>query len=241
MAIEGIAGFRNFIIRALPESSREVLASSLEPIALPRGQYLYRTGERIEDLYFIEEGMVSLVRSTKEGHYVEVGTVGPEGIAPPTAVFDVDHAVLDSMIQMPVRALRIDRKHLAERLAADRALSRIVRGYVAVALSQLTQTAACNILHHIEQRCSRWLLTAHDSALADRFVLTHEFLAMMLGVRRASVSTAAETLQRAGYIRYSRGNVAITDRHGLERFTCECYGAVRDQFKALFGRSIQAR
>jgi CRP-like cAMP-binding protein len=116
----------------------------------------------------------------------------------------------------------------------DPAVNKLLQGYMHVAEQQLAQTAACNRLHTLEQRCCRWLLTAHDSVRSDTFPLTHEFLAMMLGVQRPGVSITAAILQKAGFIHYTRGRVTITDRAGLEASACECYDVIRDQFDRLF-------
>ena len=218
---------------ALPEDGLRALWPFFEPVELERGQILYAAGEEISSLYFIESGLISLVKSTKDGQCVEVGTVGYEGVAPPSGLlfFDRAEAVLDSMVQMRATAERIRRDDLMQRSAADERLAHLLHSYATASLHQMTQTAACNILHQIEQRCCRWLLIAHDSARRDSFILTHEF-AMMLGVRRASVSKACEALQEAQLIRYCRGNVVVLDL-GLENAACECYSTVRKYLSAV--------
>ena len=119
-------------------------------------------------------------------------------------------------------------------MASDHDFRCTIKKYIRFAISEIAQTAACNRLHTLEERCCRWLLIAYDSAMSDNFPLTHEFLAMMLGAQRAGVSVAAGALQRAGYIRYSRGQVTITNRTGLERGACECYASVRAELNRLF-------
>ncbi len=198
---------------------------------------LGRIGEPISHFYFVESGMISLMKSMQNGEAVEISAIGPEGIAPPGAVFDLERAVFESVVLIPGELLRIRREELSKRLANDRELFHLMRGYAGVALNQLAQTAACNILHSVEERCCRWLLMAHDTALGGTFSLTHEFLGAMLGVRRASVSVAAQTLQRAGLIRYCHGQLTITDRTALERAACECYATTRQEFEALFARA----
>jgi CRP-like cAMP-binding protein len=225
---------RNRIINALSEVSRRGLRGLLERMETRRGQVLSAAGTSISHFYFIESGMISLVRWMRNGEGVEISAIGPEGITPPGAVFEFERAVLESIVQIPGSVLRIRRDDLRRRLARDRELLNIMRSYAAAALSQVAQTAACNILHPVEQRCCRWLLTAHDSARSDNFQLTHEFLGMMLGVRRATVSVAAEALQRAGLIQYSHGNLTITNRPALERVACECYSTTHGEFEDLF-------
>lgn len=227
----------NRIIAALSDASRRSLWSSMERIETRTGQVLGRIGESIPHFYFVESGMISLMKSMQNGAAVEISTTGPEGIAPPGAIFDLDRAVFESVVLIPGKALRIRREELSKRLANDRELFNVMRGYAGVALNQLAQTAACNILHSVEERCCRWLLMAHDTARGRTFSLTHEFLGAMLGVRRASVSVAAQALQRAGMIRYCHGQMAIIDRAALERAACECYAATRQEFEALFGQS----
>lgn len=228
---------RNRIIAALSEKSSEKLWPSLERVTTKRSQVLSAAGSRVAHMYFVESGMISLVRPMQDGNGVEIGAVGYEGLVPPTGLLGVDRAVLDSVVQIPGSVLRVPCSVLERMLAADRELSALIHGYAAVFLGQLTLTAACNILHSIEERCCRWLLAAHDSVGSDTFGLTHEFLGMTLGVRRASVSVTADKLRRAGLIDYSHGNITIINRPALERAVCECYETVRQEFDALFAES----
>jgi CRP-like cAMP-binding protein len=233
--------YDNRIISALSESNRRSLSSLLEPMETTAGEVLNAVGSRITHFYFVDSGMVSLVRPMQDGNGVEIGAVGREGIVPPGAIFDVDHAVLESVVQISGSVRRVRRGDLKKRLAQDRELLHIMRSYSGVALSQLAQAAACNILHDVDQRCCRWLLTAHDSARSDTFHLTHEFLSMMLGVRRASVSVAAANLQRRGLIHYSHGEMTVTDRRALEQAACECYATTRREFEELFRRRFPSK
>ena len=224
----------NQIICATSPGSRLLLWPFLERVHLARREVLSRPTGRTEHFYFIETGMVSLIRSMQNGQGVELGAVGREGIAPPGPPFAFKRVAFESIVQIAGTALRIRREDLELVLARDSELLQLMRGYASVALSQLAQTAACNILHLAESRCSRWLLQAHDCAGADSFAITHELLGMILGVRRATVSAAAEKLQRAGVIRYHHGNVAILNRRGLERTACECYATMKQEFATLF-------
>jgi CRP-like cAMP-binding protein len=230
----GLEEPRNRLMAALSETSRRSLRGVLERMDTKRGQVLSQAGTSISHFYFVESGLISLVKWMRNGEGVEISAIGPEGIAPPGAVFEFERAVLESIVQIPGSVLRIRRDDLRKCLAHDRELLHLMRSYAAAALSQVAQTAACNILHPVEERCCRWLLAAHDSVRCESFQLTHEFLGMMLGVRRATVSVAAEALQRAGLIQYSHGNLTITNRAGLERVACECYGATRSEFEDLF-------
>jgi CRP-like cAMP-binding protein len=122
-------------------------------------------------------------------------------------------------------------------MADDKGLRDALEKYAHFSVEAFAQTAACNRLHHLDERCCRWLLIAHDNARSDIFPLTHEFLAMMLGVQRAGISVTANSLQRAGLIRYRRGQVTITDRAGLQKKACECYGALQAEYHKLFRSS----
>jgi CRP-like cAMP-binding protein len=224
----------NRIIRSLSPASRTRLEPLLERVGLRRGQVLSQAGARISHSYFIESGMVSLIRPMQNGQGVEIGAVGPEGIVPPGAAVELKRSIVESIVQIPGTALRIRCDELAQVLEHDRDLLVLVRAYEGAAFNQLAQTAACNILHLVDQRCCRWLLQAHDCAGTDSFGVTHELLGMVLGVRRATVSAAAERLQRGGMIRYRHGKVTILIREALERAACECYAATRAEFAALF-------
>lgn len=178
--------------------------------------------------------MVSLLKPMQDGRAVEVSTIGREGIVTPSGVFGVERAIMESVVQIPAKVLCIRREDFEKRLAADEELSSIVKGYVSIVWSQIAQTAVCNAIHTIEARCSRWLLLASDNALRNEFPVTHDLIAASMGVRRASVSSAAEALRKAGLIHYGRGNVTVIDRGGLEKTACECFATIKDQFDELF-------
>ncbi len=224
----------NRILNALPPSTLARLRPHLTREVLPAARVLSRVGEPIRKLHFIEHGIASLIQTMHDGRTVEVGAIGIEGVTSTSALLDGNSAILECVAQVPGDALAIDRDVLREEMARDPALNKILHAYQNVTISQLAQTAACNRLHTLEQRCCRWLLTAHDSAGADTFALTHEFLSMMLGVRRPGVSVAMQSLQQAGLVRYSRGKVTIVDRKDLEQEACECYASVRAVIERLF-------
>ena len=229
---------RNQVVSALSFGSRSQLVSAAERVEITRGDVLSRAGSTVSHFFFVESGMVSLIKPMQNGQGAEIGAVGLEGMAPPVAgaIFDCPRAIFDSVVQISGTALCIRRDVLEQLLVHDAELLQLMRAYTGVALNQLVQTAACNTLHLVDQRCSRWLLQAHDRASSDSFALTHEFLAMTLGVRRASVSVAAERLQRAGLIQYNRGNVRISDRRGLEQTSCECYATMRHEIAVFFAK-----
>ena len=229
---------QNRIVAALPPASRRALSPLLSPQTIAQGDVLYRVGVPITNLFFIESGLVALVKPMHDGRAAEVGAIGREGIVTPTGVFGGERTVMEFVVEVPGTVLRIRCADFHDRVARDAALAKIVHRYAGLVMSQLTQTAACNILHSIEERCSRWLLIAHDNAFSDSFPITHEFLATVLGVRRASVQVAAAALQKAGSIAYGRGAVTIANRAQLEASACECYQTIQSQIEELFGREV---
>lgn len=142
---------------------------------------LYRVGGPVRKVPFIERGIASLIQAMQDGRTVEVGAIGIEGVTGANALFGGEKAILECIVQIPGGDLAIKRDILKEEMAQDAALNSLLQSYLSLSVSQLAQTAACDRLHTLEQRCCRWLLTAHDSAGADTFVMTHEFLSMMLG------------------------------------------------------------
>ena len=230
---------RNRILLALPQATWQRMRSRLEFIDIRRGKVLYRVGDRIEQLYFINRGLVSLIKTMQDGRRVEIGAVGVEGIAGLGALYGIESAILEWVWQISGDAFRVDRSWLRSEIARDRTLQELLQRSHALAVSQFAQTAACNRLHSIRKRCCGWLLIAHDSAQSDEFELTHEFLALMLGAQRAGVSIALNGMQKAGLIRYGRGRVKVTDRVRLEKAACECYRTIRVQLDQLFGPSAR--
>ncbi len=224
----------NRLLLALPRHAFDRLQPLLEPLETTRGQEIDRVDGVIDDLYFVDRGLVSMVKTTHDGRSVEVGAIGVEGVTDPIALFGIDRAVLETIVQIPGSAFRIRREALRDATQADDAIQGMMKAYARFALSQIALTAACNRLHSLEQRCCRWLLIAHDSALSDSFQLTHEFLAMMLGVQRASVSITANALKKAGVVTYSHGKMTIVDRRALEEGSCECYATMRAELSRLF-------
>ncbi|HEY2709858.1 MAG TPA: Crp/Fnr family transcriptional regulator [Caulobacteraceae bacterium] len=226
----------NGFLRALPPDALTRLRPHLEPVELVRRQSIYAAGEDPAYIYFPIRGLVSLVKAMSDGRVVEVGAVGVEGAVCLSGLLALPETVFESLVQLPGAALRIKSALFRDEAARDPGMADVVRRYVAVSLGQIAQTAACNRLHSLEERCCRWLLLAHDSARDDTFQLTHEFLALMLGVQRPGVTITARALQRAGLINYQNGRVTVADRPGLEANACECYAAVRHQYEALVER-----
>jgi CRP-like cAMP-binding protein len=225
----------NRLLQALPETIVERLWPELQPVDLARQQILHAAHKPIRHLYFIERGLVSSVKTMEDGRMIEVGAVGIEGATGAMAVaLGADSAVLDSIVHVPGSARRIGWESLRSAMRTSPSLHSLMLRYAHLAIGQLAQTAACHRLHPLERRFCRWLLVAHDSASSDSVPVTHEHLAMMLGVQRTGVSLTANILQRAGLVRCGRGHVDIVNRPGLEAMACECYASMRRELDALF-------
>jgi CRP-like cAMP-binding protein len=226
---------RNGLLAALPPGDLARLRPGLRPVELPFDQTIYPAGGAVEAVLFVESGMVSLIATLEDGEQVEVGIAGSEGLIGLPLVLGDDRSLVEARVQMEGTALRIGAAAFRAAMEESAALRGLLLRYALAFQAQVTLTAACNTHHAIEHRLARWLLIAHDRAGADEFPMTHEFMAMMLGVRRPGVSLAAGVLQKAGLISYARGRMEVTDRPGLEAASCECYHTARREFARLLG------
>ena len=225
----------NRLLSLLPPRDYERLRPHLHRIPMEYRQSLYRAHKPIEFVYFIETGVGSLVNTMANGQASEVGTIGNEGVVGLPLVLGDDRAPTGVYIQVPGAGLRMKATLFKKELARSASMRTVMLHYAHAFFNQVAQSAACNQFHSIEQRCCRWMLMTHDRMQSDEFLLTQEFLAMMLGVQRTGVTAAAGALQGAGLIRYKRGNVTIIDRRGLIRRSCECYGVSKKEFDRLLG------
>jgi CRP-like cAMP-binding protein len=187
----------------------------------------------ITHVYFVRSGMISTVADVDSDTAVEVAVTGREGFVGTSVLLGIDTTSLRSFSQIPGEAERLPSEVFREAVASSPSLRSLVETYTQSLFEQTARTAACNRIHSIEKRCARWLLMTHDRVDGDRFQLTQEFLAQMLGVRRASVTEAAGALQEAGAIRYSRGVIDVVDRARLERAGCDCYANIRREQERL--------
>ncbi len=226
----------NRILATLPPADLQRLWPSLKPIELPFRQSIQTPGDVISAAHFVESGFVSMIITLQDGDGAEVGLVGNEGMLGLPLLYGTDRSDIEGMVQHAGIALQLEAEAFAEALDWSPTLRRQVLLYAMAHHQQVARTAACNGRHHTEQRLARWLLMAHDRVDGRGFAITHELLSMMLGVRRAGVTVAAGSLQRAGLIRYERGHLEITNRHGLEAAACECYSAVLQEAQRLTGR-----
>ena len=227
--------FKNRLLDLCDRSDLAQLLPRLEAVTLSYRRSLYEPDQPIDWVYFPISGVISLVSTTPDGSAAEVGTIGNEGmLGIPTLLGDAQTPIA-AYVQVPGTALRTRASVLADHLRRDSTLRTVLLRYAHVFFNQIAQSAACNLLHNVEQRCCRWLLMTHDRVQGDTFLLTQEFFAMMLGVQRSSVTVAARKLKQRRLIDYSRGIVTIRDRADLERNSCGCYGVMKKESDRLLG------
>jgi CRP-like cAMP-binding protein len=231
--LEGSGG--NRLLSSLTRDLRADFEPHLVLSKLRLGQVLGRLGERMSSVYFPVSLVGSVVRRLSDDSAVEVGTVGNEGMIGLAAFLDTEVSDGETFVQIGGEAYCMPAKAFRGVLARSAELRQLMNRYTQAYIGQIAQSVACNARHSISRRCARWLLMTHDRLAGSRDVipLKQEFLAMMLGVRRAGVSIAAGALQDSGLIRYRRGGVEILDLAGLERASCECYRAVRNQYDGM--------
>jgi len=231
---------RNRLLAALPPEDLARLWPRLQPVELEFRKVLHAPEQPITAAYFPETGYVSRLAPMDDGDSAEVGLIGPEGMTGLAILLGGDSDSFELMVQVPGTALSLDAAAFREALDSIPSLRALLLRYTLAHFEQVARTGACNGHHHTEQRLARWLLMAHDRVEGDEFPMTHEFLSMMLGVRRAGITVAAGVLQKAGLIHYVAGRMEITDRPGLEAASCECYDLVRLEFGRLLGRGPSA-
>lgn len=232
-------GVRNRILAALPHDEWERLSRSLERVRLETRQILFEANRPITHVYFPENAVLSLVGLMDDGSAVETATVGNEGMMGVPVYLGAMQMAGQAFAQIPGEALRMPAGALREEVRRGTELSRLLGRYTQALFTLVAQSSACNRKHPVEQRCARWLLMTHDRVEGDSFELTQLFFSQMLGVRRATVSEAAAALQDRGLIEYSRGQITILDRAGLEAASCACYAIIRAEFaRMLEGREI---
>jgi len=224
------ATVRNKILLDMPPGQLERLRPQLESVVLKLGDVLYEPGARIPHCYFPNEGVVSLLTVLSPHKAAEVGMIGSEGVVGMSAAVGMNVSRLRAVVQGAGTASRISAAGLQKEFAGSNALHRGMFRFGQSLTGQIAQTAACNRFHRAEMRLARWLLVTRDRLRSDSFVLTHQFLSLMIGARRPGVTTAAGNLAKRNLISYKRGNIRILDSQGLLAASCECYEAVKAMY-----------
>jgi CRP-like cAMP-binding protein len=219
----------NRLLAALPNKVKARLEPNLERVSLPFKEVLYESRELIEYLYFPINAVVSVLTIVEEYTLAEVGLVGNEGMVGLSVFLGIEATPFKAIVQVPGEAMRMRADVFKDSVNLDNPLHGLLLRYTHALMFQISQSAACNPHHSVEERCCRWLLMTRDRVQSDQFPLTHEFLSQMLGVRRASITVVAGRLQKAELIRYSRGQMTILDSLGLEAVSCQCYRLVKDE------------
>jgi len=228
----------NLLLSLLAPEQRTSLLRLLEPIALPVRTLLFEPERTPAHVHFVTSGLVSIVTYMKEGEAAEVGLVGNEGIPEALHLLGPGRLQTNCFLQIAGTALRMRYKDFEQLFQGDEAIRRMVLRFVQFQNVSLSQIAACNRLHEVEERLARWLLMVSDRIGGSELHLTQEFLSQMLGARRSTVTLVAGAMQRSGLIEYTRGSVRILDREELENTACECYRITYDALQSLIRPTV---
>jgi CRP-like cAMP-binding protein len=223
----------NALLERLPPGLREEITARGERLLLSQHQVLYTPGARLTKVYFPFASMISLLYATTDGRTVEIVNIASEGMLGIFGLLTGALAEFQAVVQLPGPALRLDMVWLRRAITADREARDLFSRYSRFMTLQIAQQAICNTLHRVDQRCCRWLLASSDRLHTDLLPLTHDYLALMLGVRRAGVTAVLDQLQRDGLLRQQPSRIGLTDRPALKARACECYQAVQRHFEAL--------
>jgi CRP-like cAMP-binding protein len=222
----GLLATRNKLLRLIPATEAGLLMVVSEFVTVKSKEIFFKPGGSLDHVHFPEDCVISLVTELEDGNGVEAMTVGNDGFTPLALFNGVDSMNCRGIGQVTGKAWRMSRSDFLAILPTCPELVRALHLYSQLVIETVAQSAACNRLHEIEQRCAKWLLKSHDRVGRDSFDLTQEFLSQMLGVRRAGVTVAIGILERQGLLAHTRGNITIVDRRGLEKASCECYATV---------------
>jgi CRP-like cAMP-binding protein len=223
----------NHLLAALPTAEFERLAAHLELVPMPLGELLYEPGVKFQYAYFPTTAIVSLRYVMETGASAESAGVGNEGVVGISLFMGGDTMPSSAVVQVAGHAYRLEGRLLLQEFSRASLMQRLLLRYTQALITQMTQTAACNRHHSIEQQLCRWLLLALDRLPSNELIITHEMVANILGVRREGISEAAGKLQQAGFIRYRRGHITVLERSGLETRVCECYTVVKKELSRL--------
>jgi CRP-like cAMP-binding protein len=232
---------KNMVLSALPELEYERLSAHLEPIQLKAGEILHHSDSPPANVYFLDEGVASMSVSNSAGLTLELSIVGHEATVGERAIFEYDYFVIQCAMITAGSGHRMSPQAFKDEFYRGETLHDLIINNLEARITETSLTALCNQTHVLKQRLSRWLLTLADRSLSEKVSLTHEAISNILGVSRTSLSQAAESLQSKGMIKYSRGVIAIIDREGLERETCECYTAIKETLVTYLKLKRRAR
>jgi CRP-like cAMP-binding protein len=235
MPFSGLGETRNAILSLIPADELIEMRGQFERVPFEAGAVVQAAGGPANSVFFIESGMMSLLTPLNHGGRIETGLVGREGAVGLQAAFGAETVISEIMAQGDVVAIRASGATVRAAADKSRLFQRRLGKFVNVLYAQVSQTAACNAAHNVEQRLARWLLMVEDRSDGDTLHVTHELISLMLGVTRPGVTIAAGALQKAGLIQYARGRVTIVDRGGLEQVSCECYRTVADYYRTELG------
>jgi len=224
---------QNHLLGALPAEDFERLAAHLKLVPMPLGEILYEPDEQLQHAYFPTTAIVSLHYVMESGASAETAGVGNEGVVGIALFMGGDTTPSSAVVKTAGHAYRLERKLLKQEFDRAGLLQRLLLRYTQALITQMTQTAACNRHHSVEQQLCRWLLSTLDRVPSQELIITQELVASMLGVRREGITEAAGKLQQEGFIRYRRGHISVLNRTGLETRACECYAVVRKELARL--------
>ncbi len=228
----------NFLLACLPEAERQRWIPQLEVIDMPLGKVLYESGDTMRHVYFPATAIVSLLYVMENGSSAEIAVVGSEGIVGIALFMGGESTPSRAVVQSAGHGLRLKAQLVKDEFNRAGPVMHLLLRYTQALITQMTQTAACNRHHSLEQQLCRWMLLSLDRLEGTELVMTQELMANMLGVRREGVTEAALKLQKLGLIRYARGHISVLNRPGLELRTCECYAVVKKEYDRLLPRNI---
>lgn len=228
----------NQLLDRFSDQTCSLLTPHLRRVTLEHSQILYEEWQPVRTVYFPTTGVVSAMIITVDGRAIEVANIGKEGLVGVEAVFGLQPSIHKVIVQIAGEGLRIELSDLERFQASNADLRDTLTRYFTAFRAQVSQSVACNGLHGVKQRCCRWLLMTHDRVEGDELSLTHEFLAIMLGVRRASVSEILKLLEDEGLVRRQRGRIVIVDRVGMATAACECHARDEETYLRLLGQTL---
>lgn len=229
---------QSHLLAALPDIEWERLLPNLELVEMPLGQVLYESGSTLRHVYFPTTAIVSLLYVMENGASAEIAVVGNEGVVGISLFMGGESTPSRAVVQSAGQGFRLESQMMKDEFNRAGPVLHLLLRYTQALITQMAQTAVCNRHHSLDQQLCRWLLLSLDRLQGNELVMTQELIANMLGVRREGVTEGALKLQQAGLIRYARGHIAVLDRKGLEKRTCECYGVVKKEYDRLLPATL---